>query len=88
MGRNKKTVRHLKAHARRRAMQRFGMTLTTDQMREVVRDIQSSRAIFVDRQSNIVTRWVVHVQGRWVATVYDSARGMIRTVMPVEFLSQ
>jgi hypothetical protein len=81
-----KTRADLKAHVRKRALERFGWTLTADEIQAVVRDIQRGRARLVDRQSNQVTRWIVHVRGVAIGTAYDSTRKMIRTVMPAEYL--
>lgn len=83
-----KTAKVLHKHAKRRATERFGLTLNRHELRDIAKFIQSGKAEFFDRQSNNVTRWIVKIQGIEVAVVYDKLRKSVRTIMPVEYLSQ
>jgi hypothetical protein len=85
MHRSAKTAKVLRAHVRRRALERFGWELTTHEMEEIVSAIKRGNAQLVDRQSLNVTRYLVKVRDRWVGTAYDKQRKMIRTIFPKEF---
>jgi hypothetical protein len=82
-----KTSKVLRNHVRRRALERFGLQITTEDIEELNKSIQQNRARFVDRQSNNVTRWVVPLKDISVGVAYDKQRKCIRTVMPVEYLT-
>lgn len=88
MARPRKTVKDLRRHVKRRAYERFGWSLNDDEIAQVVKAIQANQGVFVERQSLILTLWVVRLRNTEVLTVYDSQRGMIRTVMPMEYLSR
>lgn len=82
-----KTKAVLKRHVRTRALQRFGWDLSREEIDRVIRDIQQGRAIFIDRQSNNVTRYSVTVRDMTVGVVYDKQRKCIRTICPVEYFT-
>ena len=72
-------------HAKRRAEQRFGLTLNRRDMRQIVLNIQSGDvelARFISRQSNRVTLWNVRWDGNWYRVVYDTTRGTLVSVLP------
>lgn len=71
-------------HAKRRAQQRYGLTLNRQQMRELVAQIQNGKGIFLERQSLRVTLWRVEFEGRKCKVVYDSRRGVIVSFLPFE----
>jgi hypothetical protein len=83
-----KTAKILRTHTKRRALERFGITLNKHDINGLVKLIQAGQAEFYDRQSNNVTRWIVTIHGKKVGIVYDKLRKCIRTVLPVEYLSQ
>jgi hypothetical protein len=84
----KKTAKVLQSHARRRAFERFDIVLSDADFGFIHKSVKEGRAEFFDRQSNIVTRWIVTLQDQRVAVVYDKIRHSIRTVMPVDYLTQ
>lgn len=71
-------------HAKRRANERFGLTLNRHQLADVARQIQSGKSVFVRRQSNRVTVHQVSVGEAVCQVVYDSARNQIVTFLPPE----
>lgn len=71
-----------KVHAKRRFIQRFGLFLSDQQYEQIVRDIQSQKAQFIEKQSNRVTLWRVIVEDNEVVVVYDKERKSISTVLP------
>lgn len=85
MPRKAKTI---KQHARRRFHERYGITLTTDQERKLIRQIQSGYATLIEKQSN--NRSVFRVKLKTdrqdvldtVTVVYDKIRRSIVTVFP------
>lgn len=71
-------------HARRRAMSRFGLTFGRGRQTEAIRQIQSGKAKFLERQSNRVSIWEVEVEGTKMIAVYDGLRHTIATVLTPE----
>lgn len=72
-------------HAKRRAEQRFGLTLNRRDMRQIVLNIQSRNpelAQFVSRTSNRVTLWRIYWDGGWYKVVYDTNRGTLVSFLP------
>lgn len=68
-----------RVHAERRAIERFGVLLDIPQ---AVKDIQSGKATFVERQSLRCTVWKITQQDKEMVVVYDKNRKMIVTVLP------
>lgn len=66
-----------KIHAKRKAFQRYGVTLNRIDYRNLVHKIQEGKAIRLYRQSNRVTIWKVDFNGTSMIAVYDSARKTI-----------
>jgi len=81
MGFNKK--RKLQRHARRRCQQRYGVSLTEERRRRILRDIENGAARLVERQSRRVSVWWVQLAEAVEApVVYDGERQEIVTVLP------
>lgn len=76
-----------KAHAKRRAMERFGVELTNKKFAAIVELIQGQKAKFLDRQSGHTTRWLIELEGREVIVVYDSKRHTLVTFLHKEIES-
>lgn len=75
-------------HAKKRAEQRYGVTLNRHGLRDLVEDIRSGRAQFVERQSNRITLWFVQLGDKTARAVYDKQRGTIVTFLPLEERSE
>lgn len=71
-------------HARRRFLERFGLRISDNGLREMVLQIQSARAEFVRKESNRVSLWKVRYCGELFDVVYDKQRKNIVTVLPVK----
>jgi len=71
-----------KNHARARAAQRFGMIVTNAQMDDIVGQIQSGSATFVDKESNRVSLWRVKLEGDSFDVVYDKLRKTVVSFLP------
>ncbi len=86
---SKKTAKDLRKHVQKRAKQRFGLELAKDEIDRIGKMIREnhSNAQFFDRQSGTVTRWIVPLRDITVGVAYDKQRQTIRTVMPVEYLT-
>lgn len=73
-------------HARRRALQRFDLSLSGADMREIVSLIQRGEAKFRLRQSNRVSVFEVQFGGHVIFPVYDGLRQTIATFLTEEMV--
>jgi membrane-bound lytic murein transglycosylase MltF len=71
-----------KHHARRRMNERHGQTLNSQQHADLVRQIHTGQAKFIERQSNRVSVWAVIHAGVEIRVVYDRNTKNIVTVLP------
>lgn len=69
-------------HAKRRANERFGLTLNRHELQALTSAIRAGRFAFVERQSNRVTVWAGIVKGQSVCVVYDSKQHQVVTFLP------
>ena len=70
-------------HAKLRAEQRFGLSLSRDDVKDIVHRIQKGYATFVRRATLIKTLWAIGFRGRKFYVAYDKDTKMITTVMPL-----
>ena len=82
-----KKAQNQRKHAKRRAFERFGLTLHADAQRQIVRSIQDREARLIRRQSRRVLVFEVEYDGRKLPVVYDCKRKTIVTVLPQEALT-
>lgn len=73
-----------RAHAKRRALQRYSLILNRQDLDDIVSKIKSRDAEFVERQSNRVTIWRLSFKETLIRVVYDSLRHTIVTFLPLE----
>jgi len=71
-------------HSQKRALERYGLQYTKELKEGILAKIMSGDAKFIDRQSNRVTIWDVHTQGKEVRVVYDKQRKNIASFIPRE----
>lgn len=71
-------------HAKRRALERYGITLNRHDMRALVELIQSGRTEFVEHQSHRVSVHRVPLGTQMARVVYDRQRQTIVTFLPPE----
>ena len=69
-------------HARARCWERFGIHLTQEDLIDMVAQIQSGNAVFVQRKNRYCTVWWVEAKQRWRRVYYDTNTGLIATVLP------
>jgi hypothetical protein len=75
-------LRAQRKHAKRRALERYGLGLGRSDIAEVVKKIQAGEAVFVEKQSGRVSVWDVEVGGKTARVVYDKLRKNIATFLP------
>jgi hypothetical protein len=80
----KSKVRSERIHAKRRALERYGVAFSNDDLQDIVRKIQAGKATLVGRQSNRVTVWIVEHADMRLMIAYDKSRSSIVTFLPVE----
>lgn len=73
-------------HCIRRFRERFGIELHEHQYYEMVKQITSGHALFIDKQSNRVSRFWVELEGQRFAVAYDRLRSKIVTVLMPEWI--
>ncbi len=74
-----------RAHTRKRLRERFGVFGNRKLLDSFVERIQiRDRVIFIDKQSNRVSRWYIFHEQYKIAVVYDSIRKVITTVLTEE----
>jgi hypothetical protein len=78
----KKTAANLKAHLRKRAEQRYGLSLGKEAVREINSKIQNNQAEFVERQSYSRSLWKVEHGGQVLNVVYNNNLHTACTVLP------
>lgn len=78
--RSKRQINHL--HAKRRAMQRYGLDLNKSLHKQLAQAIRDGHATFVKRRSRTRTVWLVELEGRKIRAVYDSNQHNLVTVLP------
>lgn len=69
-------------HAKRRASERYGLTLNRQSYGTIVKMIQEGRATFVRRVSNRISLFTVEYHNVPLAVVYDSLRHKVVTFLP------
>ena len=72
-------------HSQRRAIERYRLYLSEADIQGIVRGIQkknSIKAVFLKRQSERVTLWMVEWKGQNLFVCYDNTRQSISTVLP------
>lgn len=71
-------------HARKRAIERFGLKYNRFVRKELVKMIQNGKAEFIEKQSNRVSKWRILYDGRWIDVIYDGRRKTIVTFLYID----
>lgn len=74
-----------RAHARRRARERFGVNLKPHVESDIIRRIQAGEAELTRKQSNRVHVYIMQVEDQEMAVVYDRQRKCIVTLFDAEW---
>jgi len=70
-------------HAKRRALQRYGLVLGVKEQEEIIKLIQRGKAKFINRDSLRVTIFAVEYEGKLLKVVYDGERKTLASVLPM-----
>ena len=69
-------------HAKKRAFQRYGISLNHEALRSIKKSIETKDAGFLKRRSDRVTEWEVMVESKKVRFLYDSVYHEVVTCLP------
>lgn len=72
----------LRSHVRRRALERYGLRFTTDDLHNIERVIREGKGRFLGRQSRRVTGWEVMYAECLLTVLYDKSRRCAITILP------
>ncbi len=73
----------IRIHARQRAIQRYGVSISDAKRRKIINLIHSGRTgQFVKRHSLRVTEWEIPLDGETFRVLYDKKRKDIATFLP------
>lgn len=70
-------------HAKRRALQRFGVVLDDAKQEQIIKRIQKGDAIFLRRDSIRVAVFAIRFEGTLLKVVYDAQRKTLASVLPM-----
>ena len=77
------TKRHAeRIHAKRRASQRYGITLNKYQYREISKMIMKGQEFVLSRPSLARTIYLIEYMGKQMKVVYDKKRHQVVTFLP------
>lgn len=77
--RTHKTAKH--AHAKQRAQEHFGISLTKAKINDIIKQIESGKADFVEELNDRET-WLVYLDSLTVRVIYNPFDKTIITVVP------
>ena len=69
-------------HFKQRVRERYGLEINSHDRFDMLRQVQSGRATFVDKQSLSRTIFIVNVKNTDIKVVYDKTRKTFRTALP------
>ena len=75
-------AQNLRRHAKRRAFQRYGISLNHVALRLIKKSIETHDADFIKRLSGRVTEWEVVIESKRVRFLYDSVHHEVITCLP------
>lgn len=73
-----------RVHAKRRALQRYGLNLTKTVRNQFKSKIQNNQGTFLYRRSRRISIWEIDYENNKYKVVYDTLRGEIVTFLPQE----
>lgn len=80
----RKKSKSQKRHFNCRMYQRYRITLSDSEYRDVVNIIQKRRAVLIEKQSLRVSVYDIGIKGKKYRVVYDRMRKTLVTVFPEE----
>jgi len=72
----------LQIHAKRQALLRYNVVLSSEDLSRLVNMIRRGRALLIARKSLRVSCWKVAMEGREMVVLYDKQRRAIVTFLP------
>ncbi|WP_300458647.1 hypothetical protein [Desulfobacula sp.] len=75
-------------HAKKRFSQRFDIRISKKGYKNLIRQIQTNKSIFIERISNRKTNHLVELDGNPFLVGYDSSTKRIATVLPAKRLEE
>ncbi len=72
----------LRIHAKRQAFLRYGVTLNSADLRELIEAIRKGDGVFIQKKSNRVSCWKVYWRGTPLVLLYDKVRKSVVTFLP------
>lgn len=79
----RKTADDLFRHAKKRALQRYGVEITPGRMNALVKEIHENKSVMLLRESNNRS---IHFVSDFFLVVYDKSKRTIATFLPPEAL--
>ena len=70
-------------HSKRRALERYSLPLNRHDLRAIIEMINNNQAIFLLKESNTRSHWLVVYKDIPLKLVYDRSRRMIITFLPM-----
>lgn len=83
-----KTKADLRKHAKRRALERYGVSLNSADLDAMCEIIQDNKAKHLYTQSSSRTLWELGYNGGTYAVVYNKNLSMIATFLPIGVLDE
>ena len=74
----------LRIHTKKRAKERYEIDLFRKDIDNIVTKIQSRNALFVNRESGRVSKWLVEYNEKLLCVIYDRKRKTLVTCLPAE----
>ncbi len=74
----------MSAHAKRRIAERYGVIMTSDDLKNVVRMIQAGECIHLERISHRLSKHKITIRDKDFIVVYDRNRHCVVTFLPRE----
>lgn len=71
-------------HAKRRAAERYGLTINRQTQRDWIQLISDEKAVMVNKPSNRVRIYLIEHEGKTIKVVFDRIRRTIVTCLPLD----
>jgi len=82
-GMSVRSRRRLK-HAKKRAQERYGVSLSKQDMKEIAGWIRHNKARHIHTKSLTKAIWAVEIRGEEIIVLYDRKKRIVVTVLPSE----
>ena len=73
-----------KIHAKKRALQRYGIDVNSKLLHELIKQIQSGKSNYLERKTHRISIHLVHYEGKSFKVAYDKTRQNICSFLPKE----